>query len=246
MNKLLKKLLYTILLYVVGFIFTMVVFTIVSVKHYEKLHEDVKIDDSSISDYIFINKKGDPVKISDHKGKYVLIDFWFSGCKPCIEAMPSLAKLATRYHDQLDVISISIENLDHMNTYLIKHPVVFPIQKNMYTYNIGYDTKKWEILESKLKLHTYPSYIIIDKDGSFVSKPLSQLVSIVMHKAIGGHLSFEDYIINYKKVLPSDSINKYLILYTIILFAPTLIIYLLVLFLIRLFKRRRRLNISKL
>lgn len=36
--------------------------------------------------------KGNPVKLSDYKGKRILLNFWATWCRPCIEEMPSLLK----------------------------------------------------------------------------------------------------------------------------------------------------------
>ncbi len=39
---------------------------------------------------------GHPFALADHRGKVVLVDFWYSGCKPCMAAMPDLKATAER------------------------------------------------------------------------------------------------------------------------------------------------------
>lgn len=41
---------------------------------------------------------GQPFKLSELNGKYVLLDFWGSWCKPCRKSNPELVKLYNEYH----------------------------------------------------------------------------------------------------------------------------------------------------
>ncbi|WP_294626936.1 TlpA disulfide reductase family protein [uncultured Bacteroides sp.] len=45
--------------------------------------------------------------ISEFKGKFILLDFWSSGCGPCVESIPEMEKVTEMYQDRLEVISIS-------------------------------------------------------------------------------------------------------------------------------------------
>lgn len=52
--------------------------------------------------------EGKSVKISDHLGKFTILDFWSSGCTPCIWEHQRLKNLYKRYHDKgLNIIGIS-------------------------------------------------------------------------------------------------------------------------------------------
>ena len=44
------------------------------------------------ADILFKDLHGNPVVLSDFKGKRVLLNFWATWCRPCIEEMPSLLK----------------------------------------------------------------------------------------------------------------------------------------------------------
>ena len=51
-------------------------------------------------DFTAVDAKGQAVKLSDLRGKVVVVDLWATWCGPCIESMPHTQEIATRYKDQ--------------------------------------------------------------------------------------------------------------------------------------------------
>ena len=53
---------------------------------------------------------GRPVSLSSFRGKYVLVDFWASWCKPCREEGPTLVKAYEQYRSKgLEILGVSFD-----------------------------------------------------------------------------------------------------------------------------------------
>jgi thiol-disulfide isomerase/thioredoxin len=62
-------------------------------------------------DFAVQDLAGEEVRLSDFRGKTVILDFWATWCGPCKAAMPHLQELAAAYKDQgLVVLSVATED----------------------------------------------------------------------------------------------------------------------------------------
>ena len=55
---------------------------------------------------------GERHHLMNFRGKYVLLDFWFAGCKPCVQAIPELKQIEAIYNGELVVVSINSDEVD--------------------------------------------------------------------------------------------------------------------------------------
>lgn len=110
------------------------------------------------------NSRGDPparpyYKLSDQRGKVVLLSFWASWCKPCQEEMPFLQNLWQTYKDSdLVVVGIAIDNKKTQ-----KKAEQIAGQKGI-TYPIVYDVGQKVI--GLYKAQGVPATFLIDKRGN--------------------------------------------------------------------------------
>jgi len=74
---------------------------------------------SKAPDFSQPDTKGKMVKVSDFKGKYVLIDFWASWCSPCRAENPNLVKAYHKYKNKgLEVLAVSLDDTKGKNAWL--------------------------------------------------------------------------------------------------------------------------------
>ena len=69
--------------------------------------------------------------ISDRNNKILLINIWATWCIPCREEFPDLVKLSESYKSKIDIIAISVDFEDQLNSkvlpFLESVDVNFPI-----------------------------------------------------------------------------------------------------------------------
>ena len=115
----------------------------------------------------FPNPDGTVMKLSDLRGKIVLIDFWASWCGPCRRENPHVVNLYAKYHDKgFEVFSVSLDN----NPTRWKEA----IQKDKLTwpYHVS-DLKGWKSEAAALYgVNSIPSTFLIDQEGRIIAKGL--------------------------------------------------------------------------
>lgn len=71
---------------------------------------------------------GKDFSLADHRGQWVVVNYWATWCGPCLKEMPDLSALHQRRKD-LTVIGLAFEDTDAatLSTFLENHPVSYPI-----------------------------------------------------------------------------------------------------------------------
>jgi len=109
-----------------------------------------------------------PVKLSDFKGKYVLIDFWASWCGPCRAENPNVVKVYNQYKDRgFTILGISLDNEKAREAWLKA------ITKDQLTWTQVSDLKGWyNEVAALYSVKAIPQNFLIDPSGKIIAKNL--------------------------------------------------------------------------
>jgi thiol-disulfide isomerase/thioredoxin len=110
---------------------------------------------------------GVPFNLSNHKGRYVLLDFWGTWCAPCIQAMPGIALLHEKYKDKSFVmVSVAddhdLSKVKQFNEHLKMNWI------NVFQQRGGTGSER--NLIDKFKISEFPTLILVDPDGKIISR----------------------------------------------------------------------------
>jgi len=134
----------------------------------KKMKEEViaKFGDTKEINFILTNLKGENIKLSDYKGKVVVLDFWATWCGPCRASFPNMQELVNEYKNK-DVAFFFIATWQEGKPNAIKDEVSKFITDNKYTFNVLFDYNN--DIVAKYKIKGIPTKIVIDKNGEFLS-----------------------------------------------------------------------------
>jgi|ERR1700756_670294 len=105
----------------------------------------------------FLLMNGKKVKISEYKGKPLIINFWYIYCPPCVNEIPSFNELAKKYADKINILAISKDHKKQIEEFLLKRPFNVDMVADREDYIIHHNIGAG-----------YPCTIILDKEGKVV------------------------------------------------------------------------------
>jgi thiol-disulfide isomerase/thioredoxin len=141
---------------------------------------NVMKDGAPAVDFKFPDANGKQIALSDFKGKLVYIDVWATWCGPCKQEIPHLKKLEEEYHNNKNIVFLSVsvdKSKDHAKwkEFLVKEGL-----KGVQIF-AGDDSHKYML--EPYKISGIPRFILIGKDGNIIStdapRPSSSEIKIL-------------------------------------------------------------------
>jgi len=148
--------------YVLGIALTLVALFYVLA---DTLNEKVVNQGDKAVAFSITTDQGKPVALKDFPGKVLVLNFWASWCKPCVEEMPSLNEFARRMQPEgVTVLGISVDHDDARYKKFLKDA------------NISFLTYRDDRADIAAAYGTYkyPETYIIDKQGKVVEKIIGE------------------------------------------------------------------------
>ena len=111
---------------------------------------------------------GEVVKLSDYKGKKVMLNFWATWCPPCKAEMPDMQKLHEAYKEEIVILAVNMDVQNDVAGFAKEMGITFPILLD----------EKNEV-NGTYKILTIPTSFFIDEKG------------VISHK-FNGAMSLDD------------------------------------------------------
>jgi peroxiredoxin len=109
---------------------------------------------------------GQPQALAQWRGQVLVVNYWASWCKPCVEEMPAFSHLYRRYAAQgVQFVGIGIDEVDNMRAFVDRTPVSYPLL-------VG---GKEATQTPGLQVKALPYTVVIGRDGRFASSRLGRL-----------------------------------------------------------------------
>ncbi|MFN0131183.1 MAG: peroxiredoxin family protein [Phycisphaerales bacterium] len=108
-------------------------------------------------DWVLKDAEGKEHRLSDYRGKVVVMDFWATWCGPCIMAMPGMQKLHEKYAKAGAVVL-------GLNCWENEDPAKFMAEKG-FTYGL---LVKADEVAAKYEVSGIPTFYVVGKDGKIV------------------------------------------------------------------------------
>ncbi|MFV0472198.1 MAG: redoxin domain-containing protein [Paludibacteraceae bacterium] len=112
---------------------------------------------------------GNPVKLSDFRGKYLLILFWSSDCDHCLNELPDIEKIFKQFTgENFTILAIAQDAIDRKNNWAEFVKARNLPWTNLFDERIN-NKKKFAMLYNVQRI---PTNFLLDKDGKIMAKNL--------------------------------------------------------------------------
>ena len=110
--------------------------------------------------------QGEVLKLSDLRGKVVLIDFWASWCGPCRRENPNVVRVYDRYKNRgFEILGVSLDRS--------REPWLQAIAADGLTWKHVSDLRFWQSTAAQTyQIGSIPATILLDREGRILAKNL--------------------------------------------------------------------------
>jgi len=106
-----------------------------------------------------IDSHGHTIRLSDYRGKWVIINFWATWCKPCLKEMPALNRLYENNRKKVIILGVSYDKLSNhqIKSIVEKLDIKYPMLSSLSLQKFGIQ-----------HLDVLPISFVINPEGNLV------------------------------------------------------------------------------
>ncbi|TMI68410.1 MAG: TlpA family protein disulfide reductase [Bacteroidetes bacterium] len=113
-----------------------------------------------VPDFMFTevyNYSRDTIRLSDFRGKLVILDFWGPACYSCIKTFPFVDSLQKKFKDQIQIILVGVQTKDSTDRF-------FRLRKRVTKPSVPFITKEKKLFKL-MSVQGVPFHVWIDEKG---------------------------------------------------------------------------------
>ena len=126
------------------------------------------------TDFVVYDGSGNPVRLSDHFGKPIVVNFWASWCGPCCSELPHFDAAAEAYDGQIDFMMVNLTDGYSETVSSVKSFVA----DNGYSFPVYYDTS--ENAANAYSIYSIPLTVFIRADGTVMDSHVGSMDSYTL------------------------------------------------------------------
>ena len=125
---------------------------------------------TALQDFSFTDYEGKSRKLSEFRGKHVLLDIWGSWCGPCVADVPDMKAAYERFRDR----GFEIVGLDYELSKTADQVRPFLEEKGVRWVNGTPESVK-HLVHERLRISSFPTLILLDPQGVVIQTQPGQL-----------------------------------------------------------------------
>ncbi|MGM0375934.1 MAG: TlpA family protein disulfide reductase [Bacteroidota bacterium] len=132
-------------------------------KYFKKVENRITLSEGDDAPPFFLkNRKGETVKLSDFKGKTILVNFWGTYCLGCIKSIPDKNKMCREFYtEDFALVNICLDpSYDEWKNIIDEN--------NFSGTHLICNDKQNDYLTSEYNINTVAHYTVIDQNGKVI------------------------------------------------------------------------------